>query len=166
MSFDNRLRRALARLDRAPGFLQDWLRSRVIGRTIPFVGTAGVEVRKIAEDEVVAHVPNERKAQNHIGTVHAAAMALVAETATGLVVGMNVHDDAVPVIKSMHVDYLRRAQGDLTAVARLEKVTITRLQTEERGEVRVPVTVSDMEGRQPVACEMVWAWTPKRRPGG
>ena len=37
-------------------------------------------------------------------------MALMAETATGFVVGMAVPDDRIPVIKSMKVEYLKRTQ--------------------------------------------------------
>ena len=162
MSFDNRLRRALARLDRAPAGLQPWLRSWVVGRTIPFVGTAGLRIDVMEEHQVAVSIANRRRVQNHIGTVHAAAMALIAETATGLVVGMNVHDGAVPVIRSMHVDYLRRAAGDLSATASLDASDIRRLQVDESGDIAVPVQVSDAEGQAPVACEMVWAWRPRR----
>ncbi len=44
-----------------------------------------------------------RKVQNHIGGIHACGMALLSESATGLVFGMNVPDSHVPLIKSMKV---------------------------------------------------------------
>ena len=47
--------------------------------------------------------------QNHIGGVHAAAMVLVAENTTGLVVGMNVPDAGVPVVKTLKVDFVKWA---------------------------------------------------------
>ena len=36
--------------------------------------------------------------QNHIKGVHACAMALLAESATGAVFGMNVPDSAIPYV--------------------------------------------------------------------
>ena len=161
--FSNRLRRTLARLDAVPSPVRAWARSVAIGRTIHFVGTAGVRVESVEERTVEVSLANAKRVQNHIGTVHAAAVALVAETATGLAVGMNVHDGAAPVLKSMRVDYLRRSSGGLRAVAQLAPEDAERMRAEDRGEVVVPVTVTDDEGAEPVACEMTWAWTPRRR---
>jgi uncharacterized protein (TIGR00369 family) len=162
MSFSNQLRRTLARLDVVPDPLHDWVRTYAIGRTIPYVGTSGLSIDRIEDREVQVSLPNKRRVQNHIGTVHAAAVALVLETATGLTVGMNVHDDAAPVLKTLHVDYLKRTEGGIQAVATLSEEQAERLRTEERGEVTVPVTLTDEAGAEPVEPEMVWAWTPKR----
>ena len=90
-------------------------------------------------------------------------MALLAESATGFVVGMAVPDSAVPVIKSMKVEYKKRAKGAMEAVATLDAETIERIETTPKGEVLVPVTVTDETGNEPIQCEMIWAWTPKRR---
>lgn len=161
--FDNRLRRTLRPLERLPRALAAPLRSWLVGRAIPFVGTAGVVLERIAEDEVVATIANRRRARNHIGGVHAAAMALLAETASGIVLGMNVPDERVPLIVHLGVDYTQRAQGALRAVARLAPADIVRIRSEERGEIEVPVAVSDESGGEPIRCTMRWAWIPKRR---
>ena len=147
---------------RRPAPFRDRVRSLVVGRTIRFVGTAGVRVEALGDRQVTASLPNAGRVQNHIGGVHAAATALLAETATGLAVGLNVHDGATPVLKSMRVDYVRPAEGGVRAVATLSEADSGRLRTEPRGEVTVPVTVTDDAGPEPVACEMVWAWTPRR----
>jgi acyl-coenzyme A thioesterase PaaI-like protein len=57
---------------------------------------------------VEVHLANERAVQNHIGSVHASAMNLLAETATGMVVGMNVRDDCLPLAKSLTMDFRKR----------------------------------------------------------
>ncbi len=89
-------------------------------------------------------------------------MALLAESASGFLVGMNVPDDKLPLIKTMKIDYLKRAQGDLTAIATLEAGQIEQIRQQDKGEVRVAVLVSDENGNQPIACEMVWAWVGKK----
>ena len=100
--------------------------------------------------------------QNHIGSVHAAAMALLAESATGFIVGINLPGDKLPLIKCMNLNYVKRATGDMTAVATLTDAQIALLAQQEKGEINVQVKVTDETGIQPVECEMIWAWVPKR----
>ena len=69
----------------------------------------------------------------------------------------------LPLIKSLKVEYLKRSQGDMVAVAHLRPEDIARIQSEPKGEVLVPVTVTDESGNEPIRCEMLWAWVPKQR---
>ena len=46
----------------------------------------------------------------------------------------------------------------------LPRLQIEQITTQERGHVTVAVVVTDEGGNSPIACEMVWAWTPKVRP--
>jgi hypothetical protein len=99
--------------------------------------------------------------QNHIGQLHACAMALIAETATGFVTGMNVPDHCIVLIKSMHVDFKRPSKGAMTATATLTPEQQQLMQTTAKGETLVSVTVMDESGEAPVQCEMLWAWLDK-----
>jgi len=153
----------LSKVNRLPGPIADVARTVVMGRIVKFVGTAGLHIEELTEARCVVSLANKTKVQNHIGGIHAAAMALLAETATGFVVGMNVPDDRVPVIKTMRVDYTKRAKGDLRAVATLSDEERARMRSDEKGEVTVAVCVTDGANVEPIRCEMVWAWTGKRR---
>jgi acyl-coenzyme A thioesterase PaaI-like protein len=110
-------------------------------------------------------IANKKPVQNHIGGVHAAAMTLLAETATGMLVGMNVRDDCLPLCKGLRVRFRKRSSGGLVAVATLSNEQRDVLQTEPKGEVNVTVTVTDDAGEQPIECEFVWAWIPKDKRG-
>jgi len=33
----------------------------------------------------------------------------------------------------------------------------------KRGQLNVPVAVTDESGRGPIRCELVWAWIPKKK---
>lgn len=136
--------------------------SKIFGKVVPYVGTSGLLYEELTPERVVVSIKNQRKVQNHINNVHAAAMALLAETATGFIVGMNLPDDKLPLIKSLKVSYYKRTQGDMRAVATLSAEDIARIETEPKGEVLVPVTVTDESGGEPIKCEMLWAWVPKR----
>jgi uncharacterized protein (TIGR00369 family) len=162
-AFDNRARRALRPLAALPGWLARPLRDRAIGRVIPFVGTAGIALERLDDDAAVVALRNRRRVRNHIGGVHAAATALLAETATGLAVGWHLPDEATPLLATLEVRYLRRAQGGLRATARIPADAIARLRNEPRGELDVPVEVVDETGEATVACAFRWAWIPRRR---
>lgn len=146
-----------------PANLQATLISKVFGQVVPLVGTAGLVYDELTPERVVVSIRNRRRVQNHIKNVHAAAMALLAETATGFAVGINLPDDKLPLIKSLKVEYLKRSQGDMRAVASLTAADIARIKNEPKGEVTVPVIVTDATGNEPIRCEMIWAWVPKQR---
>jgi len=163
METKSHLNRTVQKLDRLSPRLRWRLLTWAFGRSVRFVRTAGVRFEDLTEERALLHIPNRKRVQNHIGSVHATAMALLAETASGAVLGMNVPDDRVPLLKSMQVDYLKRAKGDLRAEATLDAVARTRIREEEKGEIVVPVKVTDESGEQPIQCRMLWAWVPKFR---
>lgn len=146
-----------------PTGLRSWVITRMFGKFVPFLGTAGLVFEEVSRERMVVSVKNRKKVQNHIKGLHAAAMALLAETATGFVVGMNVPDDKLMLLKSMKVSYYKRAQGDMRAVATLAPEQVQRMFTEDKGDVLVDVVVTDESGESPIVCEMVWAWVPKKR---
>ena len=156
----NRLARTMRALDRVPSLVRPWVRSRVLGRAVPFTGTAGLEFVLMSPERVEVAIANRRRVQNHIHGVHAAAMALLAETATGMVVGMNVRDDCLPLAKQMRIDFKKRAIGDLRAVAVLSDAQRADMLRSDKGEVVVSVQVNDESGAEPIECEFIWAWIP------
>ena len=156
----NRLQRQLERLKEAPAFLRPWVRNLVLRRAVPFTGTAGLKFEQMSPAQVTIALDNEHRVQNHIGGIHASAMNLLAETATGMVVGMNVRDDCVPVAKEMRMAFRKRASGSMRAVATLTDAQARWMQSQDKGEVTVPVTVTDDTGAEPVECMFTWAWIP------
>ena len=156
----NRLERQLDRLNEIPAFARTWFRSVVLGRAVPFTGTSRLRYEKMSPGSVQVFVANEPKVRNHIGGVHAMASTLAAETATGMVMGMNVRDDCIPVVKDMRVQFKKRGQGAMRAVAVLTEEQRELIRSTTKGEVTVAVTVTDESGNQPIECEFVWAWLP------
>ena len=156
----NRLERQLERLQEVPAFARPWFRSVVLRRAVPFAGTAGLDFLQMTTSSVEIGIKNEKKVQNHIGGIHASAMNLLAETATGMVVGMNVRDDCIPLAKELKMAFKKRATGAMRAVATLTDEQRALMRASDKGEVKVAVTVTDEAGVHPVECEFVWAWVP------
>jgi len=63
----------------------------------------------------------------------------------------------------MHLDYVKRATGDLTAVASLTPEQIQQIHQQEKGEVTIEVRITDQLNVEPVVAQFVWAWVPKKR---
>ncbi|MFT4047771.1 MAG: DUF4442 domain-containing protein [Solimonas sp.] len=159
----NRLSRVVGLLAPLPAPLRRRATTLLFNSQVRFAGTGGLRFEKLTADEAIVVVHNRRKVQNHIGGVHAAAIALLAETATGAVFGMNVPDAVLPLLKSMHVDYLQRAHGDLRAVATISAGQRRQLRSEPRGDLIVAVAVTDESGEAPIVATMTWAWVPQKR---
>jgi len=156
----NRMQRQLGRLSEVPGFLRPWVRNLVLRRAVPFTGTARLNFVELTSQRVEVAIANEPRVQNHLHGVHASAMNLLAETATGMVVGMNVRDDCVPVAKELKMAFRKRATGSLRAVAEMTADQQAAMQASDKGELRVSVVVTDEAGVNPVECEFIWAWIP------
>ncbi|ENX32533.1 hypothetical protein F889_03515 [Acinetobacter colistiniresistens] len=163
MAKDNRLYKLVKTTSKFPKTIRSTLWSKAFGRVVPMVGTANIRYLEVDKDHVTVRIENQRNMQNHIKGVHAAAMALLGETATGFLTGLHVPDDRILLIKSLHVDYLKVAQGGLTATATLSAEQQQFIADNEKGELLIPVTVIDDSGNTPIQCQMLWAWLPKRK---
>jgi acyl-coenzyme A thioesterase PaaI-like protein len=163
MKYTNRLIRNISKVEKLPKFLRPWLLDRSIGNVVQFVGTAGIHFEKMSCEEVVITLHNKQKVQNHIGQIHAAATTLLAETATGMVVGMNIPDDKIPLMKNLSVKFTRRSTGRQRAIATLNETQINHIRTTEKGELSVPIKITDETGQEVIEATMNWAWIPKNK---
>lgn len=163
MSQPNQLSRVVARLSSLPPWLRRFAVTRAFTSQVKFAGTGAVQILELEEGRALLQMRNVRKVRNHIGTIHATGMALLAESATGVALGMTLPDDKIPLLKSLHVDYVRRAQGTLRAEATLPPDLRARVRSEDKGDFAVPVKVTDETGEEPIRCQMVWAWVPRRK---
>ena len=89
MPASNALSRAVSQIQKLPAPLRGRAITLVFNSQVRFAGTGKVRFESLTHERAVLHLPNHAKVRNHIGGVHAAAMALLAETATGSVFGMN-----------------------------------------------------------------------------
>jgi len=163
MAEKNQLNKIVSTINALPEFLRSKALTTFFGKMVKYTGTTGIKIEELTDNRAVISLKNKKSVQNHIGSVHAVASVLIAESATGYVVGMNIPDTSVPVIKTIKADYVKRAKGDMRAVSSLSPEQIEAMQTQEKGETVVPVVVTDAEGKEPIFMEMVWAWTPKKR---
>lgn len=164
MSQSNLLSRVVAKIGKLPAWLRPFAMTKMFTSQVRFAGTGAVQFLELEDGRALLQMKNVRKVQNHIHTIHATAMALLGETATGAALGMVLPDSRIPLLKSLHIDYVKRAQGTLRAEATLPPEMRARVLAEDKGEGVVPVRVTDETGAEPIKCQFVWAWIPKKRP--
>ncbi len=157
----NKLSKIVKNIHKLPKFTQNAAFSYTLGNAVKFVGTSGIRFEKMTHTEVILSLANKAKVQNHLHQIHAAATALLAETATGMIVGMNLPNDKIPLLKNMSIDYVKRSQGKQKALATLDETAIELIKTAPKGSIEVPVTVTDSVGTEVIKATMLWAWLPK-----
>ena len=161
----NQFTKLLAVTKYLPAGVRATVLSKAFGKVVPFVGTAGVYYETVEPNRVMVSLDNTKAVQNHIGSVHAIAVALLAETATGFILGVNLPSDRVLLIKSYSVNFYRPLKkGQIAAIATLtDEQRLTILNT-PKGEMVIPCVIQDRESdseRDSIVVEMTWAWIPK-----
>ena len=139
--------------------------SKAFGKVVPYVGTTGIYYETVEPNQVVVSLNNTKAVQNHIGSIHAVAITLLAETATGFILGLNLPADRVLLIKSYSVNFYRPIKkGQMAAVASLSDEQRLDILNTPKGEMVIPCVIHDRESdsdRDPIVVEMTWAWIPK-----
>jgi acyl-coenzyme A thioesterase PaaI-like protein len=99
-----------------------------------------------------------RAVENHIHTVHALAMGNLCELAAGMVTEVTLPVTMRWLPRGMTIEYLRKAESDVTATARLSKLEWTG--TSEN--LAVPVSIVDVNGTEVVRAVITMYVSPKR----
>lgn len=162
---NNQFTKLLAVTKYLPAGVRTTILSKAFGKIVPYVGTTGVYYETVEPNKVVVSLNNNKAVQNHIGSVHAVAVTLLAETATGFILGINLPADRVLLIKSYAVNFYRPLKkGQIAAIATLtDEQRLTILDT-PKGEMVIPCVIKDRESdsdRDSIVVEMTWAWIPK-----
>lgn len=139
--------------------------SKAFGKVVPYVGTTGIYYETVEPNQVVVSLNNNKAVQNHIGSIHAVAITLLAETATGFILGLNLPSDRILLIKSYSVNFYRPIKkGQIAAVSSLSDEQRLHILNTPKGEMVIPCIIEDRESdsdRDPIVVEMTWAWIPK-----
>ncbi len=86
---NNQINRTIKKLNALPKSWRMPVFTFIIGKMVKFAGTASCRVTEINPNRCVVKLANKKKVQNHIGSVHAAGIALLAESATGYLTSLS-----------------------------------------------------------------------------
>jgi acyl-coenzyme A thioesterase PaaI-like protein len=132
----NSIRDAWDRLHTLPGGSQMF--SRLIGVIAPYTGTIGASVVELERGRSRVVLRDRRGVRNHLRSVHAIALANLAELAGNIVVAYSLPDDARFIVAGFDIEYIAKARGTITAICEQELP-----QTNEKREYPVVVEMFD-----------------------
>ena len=89
--------------------------SRVLGTIIPYAGSIGAQVEHLEPGHAVILLPDKRRVRNHLNSVHAIALANLAELSTGLAMISGLQPGVRAILVGLNVSYEKKARGTLRA---------------------------------------------------
>lgn len=152
----NFIREAWDRLHRIPGGRR--LFSRLVGMAAPYTGTIGARVIELSRGHSKVTLADRRAVRNHLESVHAIALANLAELTGNLAVAYSLPDDARFIPTGLSIEYLKKARGTITGVCDVDVPS-----TSERREIEVLVRLYDPAGDQVARSTLKTLIGPKVR---
>jgi acyl-coenzyme A thioesterase PaaI-like protein len=108
----------------------------------------------------VARMKKRRAVTNHIGTVHALAMANLCEFVAGTMTEISIPRSMRWIPKGMQIEYLGKAATGVKAEG-----TLAPVREGEKQDAVVSVDVTDDAGNRVVHADITMYVTPRPRPG-
>lgn len=115
--------------------------SRALGLLIPYTGSIQFQVEELDPGHAVVLLHDRRAHHNHLGSVHAIALANVAELTGNLALVAAMPETARFIVTSLTLDYTKKARGPVRASCRCP----TDIGAERR-EYELTVTLLDAQG--------------------
>jgi uncharacterized protein (TIGR00369 family) len=149
------IRRAWERWHNRPGGKR--LFSFLLSRLVPYTGTIRPRVEELGPGYARVSIRDRRGVRQHMGSVHAIALANLAEAATGLAFIYALPADARTILQGIAVEYHRKARGRITARAEAPV-----LESSEEREVELEATLRDEDGEIVATARARWLVGPRR----
>src|SRR5215475_1019397 len=102
----NAIREAWDRLNRLPGGKRAF--SKLVGMAAPYTGSIGAQVKELRRGHAEVELKDRRAVRNHLQSVHAIALANLAELTGNVAVAYTLPDDARFIVAGISVDYVKK----------------------------------------------------------
>jgi acyl-coenzyme A thioesterase PaaI-like protein len=101
------------RLSRLPG--GKWIFSRLLGRVARYTGSIRPRVERLEPGRSLVRLEDRPAVRNHLRSIHAIALANLAEAASGLALLAGVAPGIRAILVGFEIEYLKKARGPLVA---------------------------------------------------
>ena len=128
---------------------------------IPFNAPHGLKLKKISSEEIVISLPNRKLNHNHLGGIHACAMATVGEYCAGVSILKSFGISKYRLIMSeLSVKYSYQGRMDLEGVCSPEQIDIdeARRELEREGKYfqELKTIIRDLSGKEVAVVTTMW----------
>jgi acyl-coenzyme A thioesterase PaaI-like protein len=115
------LRAGWARFKNLPG--GPWLFSRLFAFAIPYAGSVRPRILELSPGHARIAMADRRGVRNHLASIHAVALANLAEMTTGLALGFALPEGMRTILTRLEIEFLKKARGSITATCDAPVVT-------------------------------------------
>lgn len=134
-----------------------WLFSRLVCLKAPYFASIRPVFDVLEPGRAAAHFRKRRAVCNHIGTVHAIAMANLCELVAGTMTEVSIPASMRWIPRGMQIAYLGKAETDIRAEAIFPAIDEGRAQ-----DVVVPVDITDQRGARVVHADITMYVSPRK----
>jgi acyl-coenzyme A thioesterase PaaI-like protein len=153
-----RLLNAWRQLSPLPG--GRWMFTQLVKRLIPYTGSVSPRVETLEPGVARISITQRRRLEQHLGSIHAIALANVAEFASGAAMTTALPAGYRGIVTKISIEYFKKARGTVTAESR------PNLPPSIEGEHDFISEITDEQGDLIARATVRWKLGPIPAPGG
>jgi len=92
-----------------------WVFGRLFSLVVPYSGTVSPRFLELSPGHARIAMDDRRGVRNHLASIHALALANLAEMTTGVALGFGMPDGMRSILTRISVEWVKKSRGTITA---------------------------------------------------